>query len=138
MNTPKESKLQLDVTRRDFLKSTSTLAAAAALAPGVFAASNDTLKLALIGCGGRGTAACGQALSTTGPLKLVAMADVHKDHLDGSYDGLKQKHQDRVEVPEDQKFIGFDAYKRAIAFAPQAEAAKESRGYMSSPYRRSS
>jgi len=117
MNTPKQSKLQLDVTRRDFLKSTSTLAAAAALAPGVFAAGDETLKLALIGCGGRGSEACSQALSTTGPLKLVAMADVHKDRLDRSYDGLKQHHQDRVDVPEEQKFLGFDAYKHAIALA---------------------
>src|SRR5271165_4920013 len=117
MNTHKQSKPQSDLTRRNFLKSTSTLAAAAALAPGVFAASDDTLKVALIGCGGRGSGAADQALSTTGPLKLVAMADVHKDHLDSSYDNLKQKHGDRVEVPEDQKFIGFDAYKHAIAVA---------------------
>ncbi len=117
MNTPQQSKPQLDITRRDFLKSTSTLAAAAALAPGVFAAGDDTLKVALIGCGGRGSGAADQALSTSGPLKLIAMADVHKDRLDGSYDNLKEKHQDRVDVPEDQKFIGFDAYKHAIALA---------------------
>ena len=57
-----------EFTRRDFLKTTSTLAAAAALAPGVFAAGDDTLKVALIGCGGRGSGAASQALSTDGPL----------------------------------------------------------------------
>ena len=117
MNTSQSTVSAPEICRRGFLKSTSTLAAAAALAPGVFAAGDETLKLALIGCGGRGAGAASQALSTSGPLKLVAMADVFKDHLDGSYDNLKQRHQDRVDVPEEQKFIGFDAYKQAIALA---------------------
>jgi myo-inositol 2-dehydrogenase / D-chiro-inositol 1-dehydrogenase len=111
-----------ELTRRSFLKTTTTLAAAASLAPGVFAASDDTLKVALIGCGGRGTGAAGQALSTTGPLKLVAMADAFKDRLDSSYDTLKGQvekagHPDRIDVPEENKFIGFDAYQHAIALA---------------------
>jgi predicted dehydrogenase len=106
-----------ELTRRSFLKTTTTLAAAASLAPGVFAAGDDTLKVALIGCGGRGSGAAGQALSTTGPLKLVAMADAFKDRLDGSYDALKGQHPDRVDVPEENKFIGFDAYQHAIALA---------------------
>jgi myo-inositol 2-dehydrogenase / D-chiro-inositol 1-dehydrogenase len=106
-----------DFSRRDFIKTTSTLAAAAAVAPGVFAASDDTLKLALIGCGGRGSGAASQALSTEGPLKLVAMADAFKDRLDGSYNELKAKHADRVDVQEENKFVGFDAYQHAIAMA---------------------
>jgi predicted dehydrogenase len=106
-----------ELNRRHFLKTTSTLAAAAALAPGVFAAGDDTLKLALIGCGGRGSGACSQALSTEGPLKLVAMADAFKDRLDGSYNELKAKHADRVDVAEENKFVGFDAYQHAIAMA---------------------
>jgi predicted dehydrogenase len=115
MNTHKFSRP--DLNRRDFLKTTSTLAAAAALAPGVFAANNDTLKVALIGCGGRGSGAADQALSTEGPLKLVAMADAFKDRLDSSYNGLKEKHGDRVDVLEENKFVGFDAYQHAIALA---------------------
>jgi myo-inositol 2-dehydrogenase / D-chiro-inositol 1-dehydrogenase len=115
MNTQKSANPEL--TRRSFLKTTSTLAAAASLAPGVFAAHDDTLKLALIGCGGRGSGACGQALSTTGPLKLVAMADAFKDRLDGSYNELKTHHGDRVDVPEENKFVGLDAYQHAIALA---------------------
>src|SRR5580704_9446842 len=106
-----------EVSRRNFLKTTGTLAAAASLAPGVFAAGDDTLKIALIGCGGRGSGACGQALSTSGPIKLIAMADVFKDRLDSSYNNLKAEHADRVDVPEENKFIGFDAYQHAIALA---------------------
>src|SRR5580658_6621884 len=106
-----------ELSRRSFLKTTSTLAAAASLAPGVFAAGDDTLKVALIGCGGRGSGAAGQALSTTGPLKLVAMADAYKHRLDESYDGLKRVHADRVDVPEENKFVGLDAYQHAIALA---------------------
>jgi myo-inositol 2-dehydrogenase/D-chiro-inositol 1-dehydrogenase len=106
-----------DLSRRDFLKATSTFAAAASLAPGVFAANDDTLKIAMVGCGGRGSGAADQALSTSGPVKLVAMADVFKDRLDSSYDLLKAKHADRVEVAEEHKFIGFDAYQHAIAMA---------------------
>jgi myo-inositol 2-dehydrogenase / D-chiro-inositol 1-dehydrogenase len=115
MNTQKSSRP--DLNRRDFLKTTSTLAAAAALAPGVFAANNDTLKVALIGCGGRGSGAASQALSTEGPLKLVAMADAFKDRLDSSYNELKGRHPDRVDVLEENKFIGFDAYQHAISLA---------------------
>src|SRR5580693_4705302 len=118
MNMQKSSSPEF--TRRSFLKTTSTLAAAASLAPGVFAAGDDTLKLALIGCGGRGSGACSQALSTGGPaksLKLVAMADAFKDRLDGSYNELNSKHADRVDVAEENKFIGFDAYQHAIAMA---------------------
>src|SRR6266545_2325049 len=76
-------------TRRDFLK-TSTAIAGGTLLGGLtlersaFAAGSDTLKIALIGCGGRGSGAADQALSTSGGVKLVAMADVFEDHLQGS------------------------------------------------------
>ena len=107
-------------SRRDFLKTSSVAAAAGAVAStlsiarSAHAASDDTIKIALIGCGGRGTGACGQALSTEGPVKLVAMADAFRDRLDGSYRSLKGAFKDRVDVPEDKKFIGFDAYQKAI------------------------
>ena len=48
---------------------------------------------------------------------LVAVADVHKDHMESSLKNLANKHQGKVEVPEDHKFLGFDAYKQAIALA---------------------
>jgi predicted dehydrogenase len=118
-NTTPESQF----TRRDFLRTTSTaLAGASVLAmmnPGqaVFAAEDNTLKLALIGCGGRGTAAANQALNTPGPVRLVAMADAFNDRLAGSLKNLKEKHADKVEVPADRQFFGFDGYKQAIALA---------------------
>jgi myo-inositol 2-dehydrogenase / D-chiro-inositol 1-dehydrogenase len=115
MNTQKS--VSPELTRRSFLKTTSTLAAVASLSPGVFASNDDTLKVALIGCGGRGSGACNQALSTAGPLKLVAMGDAFKDRLDGSYNELKTHHGDRVDVPEENKFVGLDAYQHAIALA---------------------
>jgi predicted dehydrogenase len=106
-------------TRRDFLKTTGQVAAVSALAgvtiPSVHAAGDDTIKIALVGCGGRGTGAASNALSAKGgPLKLVAMADVFKDRLDSSFDTIKAEHSDKVDVPDDRKFIGFDGYKKAI------------------------
>src|ERR1017187_1821381 len=81
-------------TRREFLKTTSRVAAATALAgvaiPRVYAAENNLTRIVLIGCGGRGTGAAMNALSVQQvPLKLVAMADVFQNRLDASYDRLK-------------------------------------------------
>jgi len=106
-------------SRREFLKTTGQFTAAAALAgialPQVHAAASDTIRIALIGCGGRGTGAASDALSTTsGPVQLVAMADVFEQRLSSSHQNLKTKHGDQVNVPEDQKFIGFDGYRKAM------------------------
>ena len=106
-------------SRRQFLKQTSGIAVAAALAartvPCVHAAENNTIQLALIGCGGRGTGAAVNALSTTsGPIKLVAMADIFEQKLATSYANLQQQFAAQVDVPEERRFIGFDAYKKAI------------------------
>src|SRR5258705_13624283 len=121
MNGSKTTSSESSVTRRDFLKTTSTAVAGASVLGGLsversaFAAGSDTLRIALIGCGGRGSGAADQALSTSGGVKLVAMADVFEDHLKGSLGNLKKQHADRVEVPKENQFIGFDAYKQAIA-----------------------
>src|ERR1051326_6995770 len=110
-------------SRRDFLKKTSATVAGGALLGGLtlersaFAAGSDTLKIALIGCGGRGSGAADQALSTSGGVKLIAMADAFEDKLQGSLGNLKKQHADRVEVPKENQFVGFDAYKQAIALA---------------------
>jgi predicted dehydrogenase len=106
------------LTRRDLMKQTGRLAVASALAgvavPFVHAAADDTIQIALVGCGGRGTGAAENALaSKQGPTKLVAMADVFTDRLNSSHDSLK-KLGSQVEVPEDRRFIGFDAYQRAM------------------------
>ena len=106
-------------SRREFLKNTGRFAAASALAgvaiPYVHAAGNDLIQVALIGCGGRGTGAASQALSTkTGPIKLVAMADVFEGKLGNSFKNLTKDHASQVEVPPDRKFLGFDGYKQAM------------------------
>ena len=106
-------------SRRQFLKNTTKIAAASAIAgpigSRIYAAENNTIKIALVGCGGRGTGAASQALSVkNGPVKLVAMADVFQDRLDSRYKGLSEKHPDKVDVPQDRRFLGFDGYKKAI------------------------
>ena len=106
-------------TRREFLQSAGALAGASALAgvaiPPVHAGENNLIQVALIGCGGRGTGAAADALSVrAGPLKLVAMADVFEDRLGPSYRHLKERFGDKVDVPKERQFIGFDAYKKAM------------------------
>src|SRR6185369_9428859 len=105
--------------RRSFIKTTTGVAAASALAgvkiPFVHAADTNALQVVLVGCGGRGTGAADNALSVSGPpIKLVGMADVFENRLNSSYNGLKSKHKDMVDVPADRKFIGFDGYKHAM------------------------
>lgn len=121
-------------TRRDFVKQTGITASGIILSPWAASAFsgqslvNDTIKVALIGCGGRGTGAITQALSTKENIQLVAMADVFRDRLDDCYGNLmKSREKDtstkaipirqKVDVPEDRKFVGFDAYKRAMELA---------------------
>jgi predicted dehydrogenase len=107
------------VTRRDMLKTAGGVAAAAALtgalAPHLHAGESNTIQVALVGCGGRGTGAAGDALSSkSGPTKLVAMADAFDDRLKDSHRRLKESHEKQLDVPEDRRFVGFDAYKKAI------------------------
>ena len=106
-------------SRREFLKNTGRIATATALAgvaiPNVHAAENNTIQVALIGCGGRGTGAAGEAVSVKyGPVKLVALADVFPERLKASYDNLKKKFGDKIDVPQDRQFVGFDAYQKAM------------------------
>src|SRR6266478_4446147 len=118
-NTAMNPNLDSFSTRREFLKNTGRIAAASALAgvilPHVHAAENNTIQVALIGCGGRGSGAAGNALSTSpGPIKLVAMADVFPERLKSSHETLQKQFAEKVEVPEERKFIGFDAYQKAM------------------------
>jgi len=88
---------------------------ASAVVPHVHAAEDNTIRVALVGCGGRGSGAATNALAVKGgPIKLVAMADVFEHRLKSSYENLKNRAGDQVDVPEDRKFIGFDAYKKAM------------------------
>src|SRR4051794_16241224 len=106
-------------SRRDFLKTTGAVAGVSALSgiavPAVHAGEDNTIRVALVGCGGRGTGAAANALSTkNGPIKLVAMADVFQEKLDLSYKTLTKDHCDKVDVCDDHKFIGFDGYQKAM------------------------
>jgi len=115
-------------SRRKFLQNTGRMAAASALVAGaiprVHAAEDDTIKVVLIGCGGRGTGAAANALAVkNGSIKLVAMADVFENKLNASYKNLKKNFSDQVDVPEDRKFIGFDGYKKAMEFLKPGDVA---------------
>ena len=114
----KESSENLS-SRREFIKTTGRVAAVSALAgltlPNVHAAGSSTIQIALIGCGGRGGGAADNALTVTKvPMKLVAMADVFENRLNPTYDALKNRHANKVDVPPERRFIGFDGYKKAM------------------------
>jgi predicted dehydrogenase len=121
----KESK---STTRREFVKQSSLLAGGLLAAPmlsnaGYFNSVDDTIKVALIGCGGRGTGAAMQALKSRLNVKIVAMADAFRDRLDECYNNLTDADsdegnvKDRILVKEETKFVGFDAYLKAIPLA---------------------
>lgn len=115
-NTP----LSADASRRGFLKGAAVTAAAAALPIELCAqvAGSDQVKLALIGCGGRGSGAAQQNLkSKEGNVKLVAMADAFSGRLESSLKSLKGEFPDKVDVKDDKKYIGLDAAEKAIADA---------------------
>ncbi|MEK7707756.1 MAG: Gfo/Idh/MocA family oxidoreductase [Verrucomicrobiota bacterium] len=118
-------------SRREFLKHTGKLAAASSAVvpilsgyataqaannpPAVHPGGDSTLRLALVGCGGRGTGAVGNALSVKdGHIKLVALADVFPERLQKSYKNLKEKRADAVDAPADRQFVGFDGYQKAM------------------------
>ncbi|UCE50074.1 MAG: Gfo/Idh/MocA family oxidoreductase, partial [Phycisphaerales bacterium] len=108
-----------NTSRREFLKNTGRLAASSAvvagIAPRIHAAGSSTVNVALIGCGGRGAGAAVNALSVRdGNTKLVAMADVFPDRLRGKYNAIRQQFPKKVDVPGDRRFLGFDAYKKAM------------------------
>jgi predicted dehydrogenase len=108
-------------SRRDFLRHSATAVAAGAVAASVFrapaahAAQDSTVKIALVGCGGRGTGAAAQALSTEGPTKLVAVADAFEDNAKKAVENLKNDENGaKVDVAAERIFSGFDAYQKAI------------------------
>ena len=115
-------------SRRDFVKTSAAAVGGISIASlpiETYANSSvdDTLKVALIGCGGRGTGAALQALTVKQNVKLVAMADAFRDRIDSCYQNLTTEKvpgkgvKSRVDVPEERKFVGFDGYKQAIALA---------------------
>ena len=106
-------------SRREFLELAGKSAAASALvtANPAFAhgGADSTIKLALVGCGGRGGGAVGDAVHTTGgPVKLHAMADLFEHRLSACHNAITNAYPDKIDVPPERRFLGFDAYKRAI------------------------
>lgn len=112
---------QSGTNRRGFLKKTAAVAATAAAAgnvstasafvPAVHSHGQDLIKIGLVGCGGRGTGAAIQAMNTTGPTKLVAVADAFENQTDRCVNTCSKKHGNKVDVPKERRFSGFDAYK---------------------------
>lgn len=105
--------------RRQFLKKSAAASAFAGMTvPHVFAAEDNVTPVALVGCGGRGSGAAKNALDVVSlPTKLVAMADVFESKMKSSHDALSNEYKDKpnkMDVPEDRKFLGFDAYKKAM------------------------
>ncbi|MAL87091.1 MAG: streptomycin biosynthesis protein StrI [Opitutae bacterium] len=118
---PQNKILQSSLSRRNFISNSGKIATGGALVgmalPVVHGKSSDVTQVALVGCGGRGTGAASNALSVSasnGPTKLVAMADVFQEKLDRSYNGLANKHKEKVDVPKERQFIGFDSYQKAM------------------------
>ena len=107
-------------SRRDFLVTSGAAVAATLSTGGVFAAGSDTLKVGLVGCGGRGTGAALNALKADKNVKLVAMADAFADHIQNSLKRLKKEAAaekvdlERITVTPDTSFVGFDAYQKLI------------------------
>lgn len=115
---------QKAASRRRFLKTSGAvvggaLTASLARSAAAHAAGTETLKVGLIGCGGRGTGAASQALAADPAVKLTAMADTFEDHLTSSLANLKKALGDaaseKIDVAEEQKFVGFDAYEKLLA-----------------------
>ncbi len=105
-------------SRRNFLSDTGKAGAASVLAgfaiPAVHAAGSDGIRLALIGCGGRGSGAVVNAMDADDGVSLTAMADLYEDRLERSRVAIEGKYKERATVSPENRFIGFDAFKRAI------------------------
>ncbi|HBH54803.1 MAG TPA: dehydrogenase, partial [Planctomycetaceae bacterium] len=111
-------------SRRDFLRDSTLAAVGAALVGqvatvhGAYAGGDDLIRVGLIGCGGRGTGAAAQALSTKGKVKLVAMGDAFADRIKSSLGAIQGELGDRakdlVDVPAERQFVGFDAFQKVI------------------------
>lgn len=107
-------------SRRDFLKRSAAVAGASlagglSVARGAHAAGSDVLRIALIGCGGRGTGAAYNALCAKPNAQLAVMADAFPDFLEASLSKLQPIFKDgRAAVPKERRFVGLDAYQKAM------------------------
>jgi len=120
MNKPKQEE-KLAPSRREFLKSSAaavvggTVASHLGFVPAVYPAGSDLIRVGLIGCGGRGTGAATDVLQAAPNVKLVAMGDAFKDRLETSRAEIKKEAADKMDVPDERCFVGFDAYEKVLA-----------------------
>jgi len=113
----KANKKTNTISRRNFIK-TSAAVGMAAILPGkerLFATGSDKLRVGLIGCGGRGTGAAQDCVTSSPNVEIAAMGDLFQDQLDRSLAELSREVDDKVSVTQDTSFVGFDAYKKVIA-----------------------
>ena len=112
-------------SRREFLQRSGGALSGAALASTLtvraHAAEDNTIKVALVGCGGRGTGAAANALSTSGPTRLWALADVFENRIETSLNNLSATFGSQIDVPKERQFVGFDAFKQAIDSLDEAD-----------------
>ncbi|MDR3234436.1 MAG: gfo/Idh/MocA family oxidoreductase, partial [Planctomycetaceae bacterium] len=87
---------------------------AGAAIPMVHAAEDNTVKIGLVGCGGRGTGALMNAMSTEGPKKIIALGDVFPNKVQNTAKMVTDKHKDSADIPQERQFVGFDAYKNVV------------------------
>ncbi|MFA6701686.1 MAG: Gfo/Idh/MocA family oxidoreductase [Dysgonamonadaceae bacterium] len=106
-------------SRRQFIKTAGlatlgTVVTSPSFGSTMWTSNSNTLKVGLIGCGGRGTGAAGEALNADPNVVLTAMADAFEDHLNSSYNSLKEKYGNKIQVSDNNKFVGLDAYQKLI------------------------
>ena len=106
-------------SRRDFLKTTTAAAIGTGVAGrtifGAYAAGSDAIRIGVIGCGGRGAGAVNDALTGAEGVTLVAIGDMFKENLEEKKAALVKRHGDKIQVPDDRAFVGFDAYEKVLA-----------------------
>src|SRR5262245_32178334 len=114
--------------RRTFLKTTAATVATTALASGavavptVHAANNDTIKVGLIGCGGRGKGAGEDVLRAAKGVEIIALGDAFEDRLKNCHEHLENYQEkkevqnlgNKVDVPPERRYVGLDAYQKVI------------------------
>src|SRR5437868_13510020 len=119
MNQPESTQS----SRRQFLKTSSAAVSGALAAPLLFnspgraASSSDTLRVGLVGCGGRGNGAISNAMSSDSNLVLHAMADIQERKIEAGLSEIRNSLKDdaRIAVPKERRFVGLDAYKQLLA-----------------------
>ncbi|MCP4642227.1 MAG: Gfo/Idh/MocA family oxidoreductase, partial [bacterium] len=119
MAHPYESNKSRGTTRRDFLKNSTVVASAAvtgahSIAKNAYAAGSDTIRVGMIGCGGRNTGAAVEALTADPGNRLVAMCDIFMDRVKARRERLSAQMKGQVTVDDDHCFAGFDGYKHVI------------------------